>query len=83
MLLIKGIHLVPKPRSILFIPLQALFTSLESATNNLCPGFRAERLGSLNWCADSTVNDELGEYTESTRHTEENSVVTLLVETVN
>jgi hypothetical protein len=57
-------------------------TSLQSCTDNLGVRLGAEGLGTLDWRANGTVNDELGQDTESTRNTEEHGVVVLLGETI-
>lgn len=48
---------------------------LELSTNELGESLSAERLGALNGRTESTVDDQLGQNTQSTRHTEEDSVV--------
>lgn len=48
---------------------------LELSTNELGESLSAERLGALNGRTESTVDDQLGQNTQSTRHTEEDGVV--------
>ena len=43
---------------------------LQSSTNQLSISLGAKRLGSLNWSADSTVDDQLGQDTKRTGNTE-------------
>ena len=55
---------------------------LQLSTNQLGVGLRAETLGALNGRTESTVNDQLGQDTQSTGDTEENGVVVGLGQTV-
>lgn len=48
---------------------------LELSTNELGESLSAERLGALNGRTKSTVDDQLGQDTQSTGHTEEDGVV--------
>ena len=55
---------------------------LELSTNELGESLSAERLGALNGRTKSTVDDQLGQDTQSTGHTEEDGVVVGLSQAV-
>lgn len=55
---------------------------LELSTNELGESLSAERLGALNGRTESTVDDQLGQDTQSTGHTEEDGVVVGLSQAV-
>lgn len=57
-------------------------TTLQSGTNDLSVLLSRERLWTLNWSTDGTVNDDLWENTNGAGNTEENSVVAGLGEAV-
>lgn len=61
---------------------QSTTIRLQGGANQLGVGLSAERLGPLNGGANSAIDDELGEHTESTRDTKEDGVVVLLGEAV-
>ena len=55
---------------------------LELSTNELGESLSAERLGALDGRTESTVDDQLGQDTQSTGHTEEDGVVVGLSQAV-
>lgn len=55
---------------------------LQLSSNQLGVGLSAETLGALNGRTESTVNDQLGQDTQSTGHTEQNGIVVGLGQTV-
>ena len=55
---------------------------LELSTNELGESLSGERLGALNGRTKSTVDDQLGQDTQSTGHTEEDGVVVGLSQAV-
>lgn len=53
---------------------QCIFQHLQLSSDKLGPGLSAERLWTLDWSTDSTVNDELRKHTNSSTYTEKNCV---------
>jgi hypothetical protein len=51
-------------------------------SNQLAPSLSAERLRTLNWRTNGTINDELRQDTKSAGHTKQNSVVVLFSKTI-
>ena len=67
---------VPFPNSLRF----NLYS--QSRSHKFSPSLGTERFGSLDWCAHSTVNDELWQDTDGSRNAKEDRVVACLSQPV-
>ena len=55
---------------------------LQSRSHKFSPSLGTERFGSLDWCAHSTVDDELWQDTDGSRNAKEDRVVACLSQSV-